>query len=66
MQKSTTKPIEDKQIEAITAGLAVAYRKMLAFKKYKGTPVVVSEHGLIKYLDADSVLQSLNKKSSSN
>ncbi len=62
MQKSTIQLSEDKQTDAITAGLAAAYRKMLAFKKYKGTPVVVSEYGQIKYLDADSVLQSLNNE----
>lgn len=62
MQHSTTTKITtDKQTNAITAGLAIAYKKMLAFKKYKGTPVVISENGQIKHLNADSILKSLNK-----
>lgn len=62
MQDLKTMPKPSPQAEAITAGLKVAYRKMLAFKKYKGTPVVMECDGKIEYHDPDKVLKQLDKE----
>lgn len=61
MQEKTKKTQPSEQAQAITAGLAVAYRKMLEFKQYKGTPVVVSENGKIKHLNPSDLLKSLER-----
>ncbi len=37
----------DKLEEQVSKGLTAARKKMLAFKKYKGTPVVVVKNGQI-------------------
>lgn len=42
--------LEEKR-QKITSGLEKAYEKMVNFKKYKKTPIVVSENGEILELD---------------
>lgn len=45
----------EEQAEAILRGLEMAYAKMVKFKKYKGTPLVVSENGKTKYIPAEEI-----------
>ncbi len=56
MQNKIDKKSIDKQTDELNHGLKKAYHKMLLLKKYKGTPVVVSENGKIKHLSADELL----------
>ncbi len=55
MMEPQTKQPSDKA-RAISQALTKAHHKMLLLKKYKGTPVVVSENGKIKHLSADRLL----------
>ena len=52
MKKKTFK----EESELILKGLEKAYEKMVAFKKQKGTPLVVSEDGQIKKIPANEIL----------
>lgn len=61
MQSQTKQPSDKAQ--AISQALTKAYHKLLLFKKYKGTPVVVSEHGEIKHLSADELLEKTKVQS---
>jgi len=47
----------EEQNNAIMIGLEEAYEKMLEFKIYKKTPVVVMREGVIVYLDAKEELE---------
>lgn len=45
------------ELEAqVSLGLEIAYSKMLAFKKYKGTPVVISHKGEIIYISPEDFI----------
>jgi len=46
----------DKMSKDILRGLELAYEKMVIFKKSKGTPLVVSENGKVKLIDAKDIL----------
>ena len=46
---------KDEFEEKITQGLEKAYERMVEFKKYKKTPIVVSRNGQIVELDANEV-----------
>ncbi len=50
------------QREAIKKGLEEAYEKMLEFKIYKKTPVVVMREGVIVYLDAKEELERFRRE----
>ncbi|MGD1839349.1 MAG: hypothetical protein ACFB0B_00400 [Thermonemataceae bacterium] len=41
--------------EKIREGLELAYRRMIAFKKYKGTPVVVIRDGKVVEVDPHTI-----------
>lgn len=45
---------EIKSIE-ILRGLEKAYEKMVKFKKEKGTPLVVSENGKVKFIESKDI-----------
>ncbi len=57
MQPQTKQPSD--KARAISQALTKARYKMLLLKKYKGTPVVVSENGKIKHLSADELLSEM-------
>ena len=43
MEKTTIKEFEEKVLK----GLAMAHKKMIEFKKQKGTPIVISKNGKV-------------------
>ena len=43
MEKTTIKEFEEKVLK----GLAIAHKKMIEFKKQKGTPIVISKNGKV-------------------
>ncbi len=50
-----TKTFEEES-KAILKGLEIAYEKMVKFKKAKGTPLVISENGKVKLIQAKDIL----------
>ncbi|MBK8518310.1 MAG: hypothetical protein IPL55_19115 [Saprospiraceae bacterium] len=40
----------------ILKGFEMAYEKMVKFKKAKGTPLVVSENGMVKLIEPKDIL----------
>lgn len=52
----------EEQNNAIMKGLEEAYEKMLEFKIYKKTPVVVMREGVIVYLDAKEELERFRRE----
>ena len=42
----------------ITKGFKEAYKKMIIFKKYKNTPIVISQNGEIIKVKADDLIKS--------
>ena len=42
--------------DKIKQGLEVSYQKLLAFKKYKKTPIIVSKNGEVTELSPDNVI----------
>lgn len=52
----------EEQNNAIMIGLEEAYEKMLEFKIYKKTPVVVMRDGVIVYLDAREELERFRRE----
>jgi len=40
----------------ILKGFELAYEKMVKFKKAKGTPLVVSENGIVKLIESKDIL----------
>lgn len=45
----------EEERELILRGLEKAYEKMAKFKKEKGTPLVVSENGKVKFIAAKDI-----------
>lgn len=46
----------EEESKAILKGLEKAYEKMVKLKKAKGTPLVVSDNGKIKFIPAKDIL----------
>lgn len=49
--KDKLKDLEDK----ITRGLEESYKKMVKFKRYKNSPIVISKDGKIVKIDPDFI-----------
>lgn len=62
MQHLKTTPKPSAEAEAITQGLQKAYRKMLLFKQYKGTKVVMAENGKIVQRDPSELLKIFDER----
>lgn len=51
----TTKEELDDFVAKISKGLKIAHKKMIAFKKYKNTPVVVSSNGKVIHVQPEDM-----------
>lgn len=45
----------DLQTKRILEGLEKAYQKLVAFKKYKKSPLIISQNGIIVEIHPDSI-----------
>lgn len=48
----------EEESKAILKGLEKAYEKMIKFKKEKGTPLVVSDHGKVRHIPAKDIRET--------
>ncbi|ARN78304.1 hypothetical protein BST97_10055 [Nonlabens spongiae] len=50
------------QLDKIIEGLDLAFDRMLEFKKYKKTPVIVEKDGKILEIDPEVLIEERNKE----
>jgi len=46
----------DEQTQKILRGLERSYQKLVEFKKYKKTPLIIAKDGVIKEIQPESIL----------